>query len=69
MERENAVDNKFVDEERKFFDVAETEEFVIVRKNESPKDSDDGKAKIFPFARSIFRRSRGIRGRNSLGIF
>jgi len=69
MELERTVDIDFEDDERKVPDVCETEEPVILRKGgEHPKYHVESET-IFPYARKIFNRSRGTRGRSSLGIF
>lgn len=69
MELERTVDIGFEDDERKVPDVCETEEPVILRKGEEhPKNQTESET-IFPYARKIFSRSRGSRGRSSLGIF
>ncbi len=69
MERENLNITGFEDEERKVPDICETEEPVILRKGEEKVASTEENETIFPYARKIFRRSRGTHGRSSLGIF
>ncbi len=69
MDRDNVVDNDFAEEERRVIDECETEEPVIFRKGEEYSVRIEEKDTIFPYARKIFRRSRGMRGRSSLGIF